>query len=187
MVSLMSLSILLKIVLTTITSKVPLWVALLLAVSLAYLVTRPEPQPKTTIEYRTYWKPPIVKKPLAPANLIQYAPVPKAQLRVDTIRVPVHLTEYQLWNPSQVEQRRDFVVVRSFDTSSLTYRDYYYKPLGTKFGTNLNVSAMINAFTYEPQFELQGLLRYNRVGAFARIGVIVDEPYALFGVSYTIK
>ena len=46
---------------------------------------------------------------------------------------------------------------------------------------------MINAFTYEPQFELQGLLRYNRVGAFARIGVVVDEPYALFGVSYTIK
>ena len=101
--------------------------------------------------------------------------------------MPVHLTEYQLWSPSQVEQSRDFVVVRSFDTNSLTYRDYYYKPLGTKFGTNLNVSAMINAFTYQPQFELQGLLRYNRVGAFARIGVFVDEPYALFGVSYTIK
>lgn len=187
MVLLMIYSILYEIALKTITSKVPLWVALLLAVSLAYIVTRPKPQPKTTIEYKTYWKPPIVKQPLAPTNLIQYAPVPTAQLRVDTIRVPIHLTEYQLWKPSQVEQRRDFVVVRSFDTNSLTYRDYYYKPSGTKFGTNLNVSAMINAFTYQPQFELQGLLRYNQVGAFARIGVVVNKPYALFGVSYSIK
>jgi hypothetical protein len=183
----MSFSILLKIVLTTITSKVPIWVALILAVTLAYVVTRPEPQPQTAIEYRTYWKPPIVKRPLAPTNLIQYAPVPTAELRTDTIQVPVHLTDYQLWQPSQVEQRRNSIVVRSFDTSRLTYRDYYYEPTQAKFGASLDVSAMVNAFTFAPQFELQGLLRYQRVGVFARIGVVVDEPYALVGVRYSIE
>jgi len=96
------------------------------------------------------------------------------------------MTDYQLWQPSQVETRRNSVVIRSFDTVTLSYRDYYYEPTRAKFGANLDVSAMVNAFTFAPQFELQGLVRYKRVGMFGRVGVVVDEPYALVGVRYSI-
>lgn len=166
--------------------RVPLWVALILASTVIYFVLRPEPPPITTIEYRDYWKPPLVRRTLPPTNLVQYTPVPTAELRTDTIKVPVHLTDYQLWQPSQVETRRNAVVIRSFDTVTLSYRDYYYEPTRAKFGANLELSAMVNAFTFEPQFELQGLLRYNRLGVFGRVGVVLDEPYALVGVRYSV-
>lgn len=167
--------------------KVPLWVALILGVSLAYYVTRPEPTPITQIEYRNYWKPPIVRRTLPPSKLIQYQPVPKGELRVDTIRVPIRLTDYQLWSPSTVTRTKNSIVVRSFDTGTLSYRDYSFSVPQSKYGANLSVSAMVNAFTYEPQFEVEALLRYNKLGAFGRVGTFSQDPYALVGVRYIFR
>jgi hypothetical protein len=183
----MNFSILLKTSLKLLKIEVPLWVALILAVTLTYYITRPEPLPQTVIEYRDYWKPPIVKRPLPPVGLVQYTPVPKSELRVDTIFVPVAMTDYQLWKPEQVQQRSGSVVIRSFDVGSLTYRDYSFKPLETKYDANFGVSLLVNPVTYQMQTELDGRLRYNRLGLVGRVGLIGNEPYALVGLRWELK
>ena len=102
-----------KSVLTAILSaKVPVWSALLLAIALAYYVTRPEPKPQTVIEYREIQAPPVTTA-LQPERITVYQKV--TELRTDTIYVPVNYTRYQLWKPSEVQQRDNSIVVRSFD------------------------------------------------------------------------
>lgn len=165
------------------TAKVPVWTALLLAIALAYYVTRPEPQPQTVIEYREVPAPPVTTT-LPPERITVYQKV--TELRVDTIYVPVNYTRYQLWKPSEVQQRENSIVVRSYDLDTSTYRDYQFKPLEAKFGVNLSVSAMSSVFAYEPAIEVEALARYKRVALIGRLG-IGDEPYVMGGVRYIIK
>jgi hypothetical protein len=184
----MNFSILLKTSLTILTTKLPVWVVLLIIGLVAVVLTRPDlPLPTGAIEYRTYWKPPIVKRPLPPVGLVQYTPVPRSELRVDTIFVPVAMTDYQLWKPEQVQQRSGSVVIRSFDVGSLTYRDYSFKPLETKYDANFGVSLLINPVTYQMQTELDGIFRYKRLGLVGRVGVVGSEPYALVGLRWELK
>ena len=173
-----------KSVLTAIlTAKVPVWSALILAIALAYYVTRPEPQPQTVIEYREIQAPPVTTT-LQPERITVYQQV--TELRTDTIYVPVNYTRYQLWKPSEVQQRDNSIVVRSYDIDTSTYRDYQYKPAQPKFGVNLSVSAMSSVLSYEPILEVEALARYRRVAIVGRVG-ISDEPYVIGGVRYVIK
>jgi hypothetical protein len=172
---------------SVLTTKVSLWVALILTVSLAYFVTRPKPQPQTVIEYRDYWRPPIISKPLRPNRIVEYSPVPSAELRVDTIFVPVSMTDYQLWRPQDVQQRNSSVVVRSFDIGTLRYRDYEYRALEAKFRANLYVSAYSDIWQWNPHVELEGIAWYRNVGAFTRVGVNSENPYVKVGIKYTIR
>lgn len=169
------------------TTKVPLWVALLLGISLAYYVTRPEPQKQTVIEYRDFWRPPIISKPLTSTSLVNYAPVPKGELRIDTIRVPVMMTNYQLWKPEEVETRQNSVVVRSYDLSTASYRDYYYRVPQSKFDANLRLHTYTSVWEFAPSVELEGNAGYNRWGLVGRVGVTQENPYITVGVSYTIR
>ena len=173
-----------KSVLTAILSaKVPVWTALLLAIALAYYVTRPEPKPQTVIEYREIQAPPVTTT-LPPERITVYQKV--TELRTDTIYVPVNYTRYQLWKPSEVQQRDNSIVVRSFDLDTSTYRDYQYKPAQPKFGVNLSVSLMTNVFAYEPVLEIEASARYRRVSVVGRAGY-TSEPYVIGGVRYVIK
>jgi hypothetical protein len=173
-----------KSVLTAIlTAKVPVWTALLLAIALAYYVTRPSPQPQTVIEYREVKAPPVTST-LPPERITVYQQV--TELRVDTIYVPVNYTRYQLWKPSEVRQLDNSIVVRSFDLDTSTYRDYQYKPLQAKFGVNLSVSLMTSVFAYEPALEIEASARYKRLSVVGRAGY-TSEPYVIGGVRYIIK
>jgi hypothetical protein len=165
------------------TTKVPIWTALILSFALAYFVTRPDPQPQTVIEYR-YIQAPAVTTTLAPERITVYQEV--TELRIDTIFVPINYTRYQLWKPSEVQQRENSVVVRSFDLDTSTYRDYQFKPVEAKFGVNLNVSAMSSVFSYQPILEVEALARYRRVAIVGRVG-IGEDPYVIGGVRYVIK
>jgi hypothetical protein len=98
----------------------------------------------------------------------------------------MNYTRYQLWKPSEVQQRENSIVVRSFDLDTSTYRDYQFRPLQAKFGVNLNVSAMSSVFTYQPILEVEGSSRYRRVAIVGRVG-IGEEPYVIGGVRYVIK
>ena len=172
---------------SALTTKVPLWFSLMLAVSLAYVATRPEPEPQTVIEYRDYWNPPIVKRPLPPTKLIEYRPVPTSELRTDTIHVPVMLTGYQLWRPQDVTQLGNSIVVRSFDLGTLGYRDYEYRAPQPKFRANLNVSAYSDVMKWNPHVELEGIAWYRNVGGFTRVGVNSESPYVVAGIRYSIR
>jgi hypothetical protein len=165
------------------TVKVPIWTALILAIALAYYVTRPQPQPQTVIEYREVPAPPVTST-LPPERITVYQKV--TELRTDTIYVPMNYTRYQLWKPNEVQQRDNSIVVRSYDLDTSTYRDYQYKPLQAKFGVNLNVSAMSSVFSYQPILEVEGSARYRRVAIVGRVG-IGEEPYVIGGVRYVIK
>jgi serine/threonine protein kinase HipA of HipAB toxin-antitoxin module len=165
------------------TTKVPIWTALILSFALAYFVTRSDPQPQTVIEYRDI-QAPAVTTTLAPEQITVYQEV--TELRIDTIYVPINYTRYELWKPSEVQQRNNSVVVRSFDLDTSTYRDYQFKPVEAKFGVNLNVSAMSSVFSYQPILEVEALARYRRVAIVGRVG-IGDELYAIGGVRYVIK
>jgi hypothetical protein len=135
-----------------------------LAVSLAYYVTRPEPEPQTVIEYRTSYLPPIIKLPTSPRKIVEYTPYPKDQLRVDTVRVPIQLTSYQLWKPEQVQTRRNSIVVRSFDPSNMIYRDYTFKPVQAKFNASIEAYAL-----YPMRVGLDATAWYRNVGLVGRI------------------
>jgi hypothetical protein len=144
--------------------KVPLWSALILAIALAYYITRPEPEPQTVIEYRTNYLPPIIKLPTSPRKVVEYAPYPKDQLRVDTIYVPVDMTRYQLWQPEQVQTRDNSIVVRSFDIGTLAYRDYEYRAPQTKFSLHFEAYAL-----YPARVGLDAVGWYRNVGLVGRI------------------
>ena len=165
------------------TTKVPIWTALILSFALAYFVTRPDPQPQTVIEYRDI-QAPAVTTTLAPEQITVYQEV--TELRIDTIYVPINYTRYELWKPSEVQQRENSVVVRSFDLDTSTYKDYQFKPVEAKFGVNLNVSAMSSVFSYQPILEVEALARYRRVAIVGRVG-IGEDPYVIGGVRYVIK
>jgi hypothetical protein len=149
---------------SALTTKIPLWFALILAVSLAYYVTRPEPEPQTVIEYRTSYLPPIIKLPTSPRKIVEYAPYPKDQLRVDTIFVPIDMTRYQLWQPKQVQTRENSIVVRSFDPSNMIYRDYTFKPVQAKFDASIEAYAL-----YPMRVGLDATAWYRNVGLVGRI------------------
>jgi len=165
------------------TTKVPIWTALILSFALAYFVTRSDPQPQTVIEYRDIQAPEVTTT-LLPEQITVYQEV--TELRIDTIYVPINYTRYELWKPSEVQQRENSVVVRSFDLDTSTYRDYQFKPVEAKFGVNLNVSAMSSVFSYQPILEVEALARYRRVAIVGRVG-IGDELYVIGGVRYVIK
>jgi len=166
---------------SVLTTKVPLWVALILTVTIAYFVTRPEPQPQTVIEYRDYWRPPIISKPLRPNRIIEYSPVPSAELRVDTIFVPVSMTDYQLWRPQDVQQRNSSVVVRSFDIGTLRYRDYEYRASQAKFQLDIEAYAI-----YPARIGLDATAWYRNIGLTGRIEHGEFIYYGL-GVRYRIR
>jgi hypothetical protein len=150
---------------SALTIKIPLWSALILAVSLAYVTNRPTVERvETKIEYRTYWKPPIIKQTLPPSRIVNYAHIPKQQTRVDTVRVPIQLTSYQLWQPEQVQSARNSVVIRSFDPTLMIYRDYTFKPLQPKFDASIEAYAL-----YPARIGLDATAWYRNVGLVGRI------------------
>lgn len=152
-------------ILQLLNNKVPLWVALTLAVALTYVATRPEQvRVETKIEYRTYWKPPIIKRTLPPVKIVNYAPVPVGETRVDTVRVPIQLTSYQLWQPEQVRSARNSVVIRSFDPSGMIYRDYTFKPVQPKFDASIEAYAL-----YPMRVGLDAVAWYRNIGLVGRI------------------
>lgn len=180
-------------ILTTIISllnkHVPLWVALILAGLLTYVATRPDPEPVTMIEYRDYWRPPIIKRPLAPANLILYTPVPKGELRRDTIEVPVEVERYKLWNPEWVSQRgASTLMVRAYDPVSMSYQDYGYRLLEPKFRANLYLDGYTNPFSLDPHLGLSGSLSYKNLGVYGSVHLNQDlEVLPLVHLRYGIK
>jgi len=176
----MSFTILLKSALQILTTKLPVWIVLIVIGLVALLLSRPADPPQTTIEYRTYWKPPIVRKPLPPAHIIQYTPVPRSQLRVDTVFVPVEMTNYQLWQPESVHRRSNSIVVRSFDPESISYRDYEFKPLEAKFKGSIEMYGL-----YPHRIGLDASIYRGRVGLFGRIEQGQDLYYGA-GIKYRL-
>jgi hypothetical protein len=165
--------------LRVLTINVPLWVCLILVVFSVYLLNRPIPErTETEIVYRDYWRPPIINRTLPPSRLVHYMSVPTGELRVDTIYVPVDMRTYQLWQPDKVHRRSNSIVVRSFNPSDISYRDYEYKPLEPKFRANIEGYAL-----YPMRVGLDATIWRSNLGLFGRVEN-GDVPYYGVGIKY---
>jgi len=169
----------LKVLWKIVNHKLPIWVTLIVIIFTIYAITRPESERvETQIVYRDYWRPPVINRTLPPSRIVQYMSVPTSELRVDTIYVPVNMTSYQLWQPENVHRRTGSVVVRSFNPSDISYRDYEYKPLEAKYGANIEGYAL-----YPIRLGLDATIWRSNVGLFGRVE-IGDVPYYGVGIKY---
>jgi hypothetical protein len=159
--------------------KVPIWICLI-AVGLGlYALNRPIPERvETRIEYRAKFAPPVVKRTLPPSRLVNYARYPQDRLRVDTVYVPIEMTSYQLWQPEQVHRRSNSIVVRSFDPSNISYRDYEFKPLEPKFRGSIEMYGL-----YPMRVGLDATIWRSNLGLFGRVEN-GDKPYYGVGIKY---
>lgn len=164
------------------TIKVPLWVSLILVAGIVYLLNRPIPERvETKVEYKTQYQPPIIRKTLPPARLVNYSKFPVDQLRVDTIYVPVEMHRYQLWQPENVHRTRNSVVVRSYDVSEGMYRDYHFTPIQPLFRTSIEAYAL-----YPMRIGLDATLYRGNLGVFGRIET-GELPYYGGGIKYKFR
>jgi len=174
-------SITLKVLWQIVSYKVPVWFALIGVVVAVYALNRPIPQRiETEIVYRDYWRPPIINRLLPPSRLVVYQPIPKEQVRIDTIRVPLHMITYQLWQPDNVHMKTGSVVVRSYNPSDISYRDYEYKPLERKFGGSIEMYGL-----YPHRIGLDASVYRGRFALFARIEHGSDLYYGA-GIKYRL-
>jgi hypothetical protein len=174
-------SITLKVLWQIVNYKVPIWFALIGVVVAVYALNRPIPQRiETEIVYRDYWRPPNVTQVIPPSKIIQYEPVPITQIRVDTVYVPIDMRTYQLWQPEKVHRRSNSIVVRSFNPSDISYRDYEYKPLERKFGGSIEMYGL-----YPHRIGLDASVYRGRFGLFARIEHGSDLYYGA-GIKYRL-
>jgi hypothetical protein len=181
-------SITLKILWQIVSYRVPIWFALIGVVVAVYALNRPAPQRiETEMVFRDYWQPPSVTQVIPPSKIIQYEPVPMTQIRVDTVYVPVDMRTYQLWQPEKVHRRTGSVVVRSFNPSDISYRDYEYKPLESKYGSRLYLNTYSSVFEWNPGIEIEGVLRYQHLSGFSRIGLSADGAHVVAGIKVGFK
>lgn len=175
---------LLKIVCTKLlTAKVPVWTALILAIALAYYVTRP-PKVVTQIAYSQRFEPLLAKYPLNPNRIVFYRPFLTEKIRVDTIRVPDTIERYYLIERNRISSIPRGLRLDVWNTDDTRYESWQFVVPEPNLSAKIGFEAGMHLIDYNSFVGFNVQLSYKQTDLFANARLLPNDYALVAGVRY---